>query len=78
MGSQQALALYRELLRNIRKLPRNSRQYYRQNVKGGFQNHNDEIDPERLQQLLEGARKDADFILNKYVGSNQGGSTTGR
>ncbi|KAK9915036.1 hypothetical protein WJX75_003903 [Coccomyxa subellipsoidea] len=67
-SSRQALALYRELFRQIKKLPRNSRQYYRQNLKGGFQNHNDEIDTERLQQLFQGARKDAEFIINKYVG----------
>lgn len=44
---------------------RNSRQYYRQNLKGGFINHNEEADPERLQQLFQGARKDAEFILTK-------------
>lgn len=44
---------------------RNSRQYYRQNLKGGFINHSEEADPERLQQLFLGARKDAEFILTK-------------
>jgi hypothetical protein len=37
-------------------------------LKGGFQNHNDEIDTERLQQLFQGARKDAEFIINKVRG----------
>ena len=44
---------------------RSSRDYYKQYVKGGFINHNDERDPDRLQQLFEGARKDAKYIQAK-------------
>lgn len=74
MASQQAIALYRDLLKQIKKLPRNSRQYYRQNLKGGFINHSEESDPERLEQLIQGARKDAEFILTKYVTGGLEGS----
>ncbi|CAK0781569.1 hypothetical protein CVIRNUC_005408 [Coccomyxa viridis] len=61
-----ALALYRELLRDIQRLPRSSRDYYKQYLKGAFINHSDENLPERIEQLFQGARKDADYLLAKY------------
>ncbi|CAL5221261.1 g3420 [Coccomyxa viridis] len=69
-----ARALYRELLRDVKRLPRNSRDYYRQYLKGAFINHGDENQPERLQQLFQGARSDADYLLTKYSKGNRPGA----
>ncbi|XP_078598660.1 LYR motif-containing protein 9 isoform X2 [Branchiostoma floridae x Branchiostoma japonicum] len=32
----------------------------------GFNSHEDETDPERIQQIIKKALEDADWILNKY------------
>ena len=44
---------------------RSSRDYYKQYLKGAFINHSDENLPERIEQLFQGARKDADYLLAK-------------
>ena len=44
---------------------RSSRDYYKQYLKGAFINHSDENLPERIEQLFQGARKDADYLLTK-------------
>ncbi len=44
---------------------RSSRDYYKQYLKGAFINHSDEDHPERVQQLFEGARSNAEYLLAK-------------
>jgi len=61
------IQLYRYLQRVIRKLPEESRDYYRHNVRQQFISHNDEVDPQRIQQILERAVEDSEWILKKYT-----------
>lgn len=65
MGNSVALALYRELLRKTRALPRSSLGYYRNSLRSAFVNFNSEKDPQRLQEIMERGRQDADWILKK-------------
>jgi len=61
------LELYRELLRATRQLPRETRQYYRANIRSGFVNHSEEEDPERIAVITARARQDKEWILSKYL-----------
>lgn len=65
MGNPAALALYRELLRKTRALPRSSLSYYRNSLRSAFVNFDSEQDPQRLQEIMERGRQDADWILKK-------------
>ena len=65
MGNPAALSLYRELLRKTRALPRSSLSYYRNSLRSSFVNFNSEADPQRLQEIMERGRQDADWILEK-------------
>jgi len=59
--------LYRHLLRRIRLLPDNSKPYYKNYVRQGFNSHKDESDPERVQQIINRAIEDAEWIVKKYT-----------
>ena len=65
MGNPAALALYRELLRKTRALPSSSQSYYRNALRSAFVNFDSEQDPQRLQEIMERGRQDADWILKK-------------
>ncbi|KXZ47735.1 hypothetical protein GPECTOR_33g617 [Gonium pectorale] len=62
-----ALALYRELLRQTKSLPKSTQTYYRHHIRQHYNSHRDEADPERVQHMLERARQDAQWILRKYA-----------
>ncbi|XP_048822703.1 LYR motif-containing protein 9 isoform X1 [Lagopus muta] len=64
---QNALQLYRYLLRCCKQLPEeNIRQHYRHAIRQSFKVHADEDDPDRIQQIIKRAIEDADWIMNKY------------
>ena len=44
---------------------RRSWDYYRRHLKQNFVNHDDEVDPERLEQIFQTARSDADYLIEK-------------
>lgn len=67
MGSPAALALYRELYRKTYLLPRSSLSYYRNALRSTFVNFNSEQDPERLKEIMDRGRKDAEWILQKVM-----------
>ena len=58
-------ALYKHLLREVGKLPTEARPHYRHHVRQGFNQHRDETDPERVQQIIAQAMKDAVWLVNK-------------
>ncbi|KAG2427912.1 hypothetical protein HYH02_014514 [Chlamydomonas schloesseri] len=60
------LALYRELLRQAKTLPRDTQTYYRHHIRQHFNSHRDESDAERVQVMVARARQDALWILRKY------------
>ncbi|XP_078598658.1 LYR motif-containing protein 9 isoform X1 [Branchiostoma floridae x Branchiostoma japonicum] len=58
--------LYRYLFRCCDRLPEDAKGHYKHHVRQGFNSHEDETDPERIQQIIKKALEDADWILNKY------------
>jgi len=62
-----SLGLYKYLMRKCNLLPKDASKFYKQSVKKEFDQHRDEIDTERVQQMIERAIKDADWILKKYT-----------
>ncbi|XP_062505286.1 LYR motif-containing protein 9-like [Corticium candelabrum] len=59
-------ALYRHLLRCVALLPKEVQPYYKHHVRQGFKSHEDEDDPERIEEIVMRSRQDAQWILNKY------------
>jgi len=59
-------ALYKHLLRVCEKLPKDSIGFYKASVKREFDTHRDEVDEERIVQIMDRAIKDADWIVEKY------------
>ena len=69
----QSLALYRHLLRRIRtELPPEARDHYAHAARQGFVAFEDEADPGRIDQIVERAKVDADWIVKKYSGWTEG------
>lgn len=59
-------ALYRYLLKRVALLPTDAQEYYRHRIKQEFNSHSDESNPERIQQIIERAVRDADWVVQKY------------
>ncbi|KAK4025280.1 hypothetical protein OUZ56_014355 [Daphnia magna] len=64
--SPNAKHLYKFLIRECRKLPKDAQPYYKNFVRQGFGQHADEADPERVKQIMQRAVEDSKWILNKY------------
>lgn len=60
------LVLYRHLLRCIRKLPGEMQNHYKHHVRQSYASHCDETDPKRVQQIIDRAIQDADWLMKKY------------
>ncbi|ROT66705.1 hypothetical protein C7M84_015255 [Penaeus vannamei] len=58
--------LYKHLLKECKKLPDEAQGYYRHFIRQGFTQHSDEIDPERISQIIERAVEDGKWIVEKY------------
>eukprot|EP00210_Caulerpa_lentillifera_P005595 g5352.t1 len=65
---RNVLQLYRELLRSIRLLPRDSWTYYRRYLRENFKAHAEEEDTERVQLMIKKARQDAEWVLKNRGG----------
>ncbi|XP_048756195.1 LYR motif-containing protein 9-like [Ostrea edulis] len=59
--------LYRFLLRNIRKLPKESQGHYKHYVRQNFNSHSDETDPVRIHQIIDKAQEDMAWLLEKEL-----------
>lgn len=59
--------LYKFLLRECERLPKEAQGFYRHSVKQNFKQHLIEPDKERVQQIMEKAMQDAEWIVNKYT-----------
>eukprot|EP00091_Calanus_sinicus_P014157 TRINITY_DN31548_c0_g1_i1.p1 TRINITY_DN31548_c0_g1~~TRINITY_DN31548_c0_g1_i1.p1 ORF type:complete len:160 (-),score=36.08 TRINITY_DN31548_c0_g1_i1:223-702(-) len=59
-------SLYKFLLRSCSVLPPDAAKFYRVSVRKEYEQHREEEDPERVEQIMERAVKDAEWILNKY------------
>lgn len=61
-----AQQLYKYLWRVCEKLPKDSQAHYKHFVRQSFNSHADETDPERVEEIIQQALKDADWVLKKY------------
>ncbi|XP_076634105.1 LYR motif-containing protein 9-like [Colletes latitarsis] len=59
--------LYKFLLRECGRLPKDAQQFYKHSIKQSYKQHIIEPDKERIQQIMEKAVQDADWIINKYT-----------
>lgn len=53
-------------MRQVEKLPRQSHKHYKHHVRQGFNQHADEIDPERVKQIISRAIEDGKWVVGKY------------
>lgn len=60
------LHLYRFLLRQCKKLPKNAADYYKHQVRQSFNSHADENNAERIQQIIKRAIEDSEWIVKQY------------
>lgn len=58
--------LYKFLLRECEKLPKEAQGFYKHSVKQSFKQHLIEPDEERIQQIMKKAVHDAEWIIKKY------------
>ncbi|XP_076757959.1 LYR motif-containing protein 9-like [Xylocopa sonorina] len=59
--------LYKFLMRECEKLPKDAQSFYKHSVKQSFKQHVIEPDKERIQQIMEKAMQDAEWIVKKYT-----------
>ncbi|BFZ18866.1 hypothetical protein BsWGS_21905 [Bradybaena similaris] len=67
MSLKTPVQLYKYLLKCTRQLPIEAQEYYKHHIRMGFKSHADENDTERIQQIINRAIEDADWILKKYA-----------
>ena len=62
------IQLYKYLLRTIERLPTEEiRIYYKDWTRNNYRSHSDESDPERVQEIIQRALDNADWVLKKYT-----------
>jgi len=59
--------LYKFLVRTCSKLPPDAATFYRSSIRKEYEQHCEEDDPDRIQQIMDRAVKDAEWILKKYT-----------
>ncbi|CAL8115668.1 unnamed protein product [Orchesella dallaii] len=65
--------LYKHLIRQCNKLPHEEiSAYYKHHVRQSFNQHADESDPERVNQIINQAVKDIEWVLKKYKAPDNG------
>ena len=65
-GISNAKQLYKHLMKCCNQLPRRPQKHYRHFVRQEFRSHSDEMDPERIKEIITRSLQDAEWILNKY------------
>jgi len=60
-------ALYKFLVKETDKLPKDAKVFYKNSIRHGYEQHTDEKDPERIQQIIDRSIEDAQWIVNKYA-----------
>ena len=59
------LTLYKYLLRQTELLPASAANFYRDSIRRGYGQHTEEDDPERIEQIVQRAKQDAKWIVEK-------------
>lgn len=65
-GKRPAIRLYREVMRNLRRLPDQERGYYYNTARTHFVQHMDEDEEERIDLLVNRGYQDMFWVLRKY------------
>lgn len=60
--------LYKYLLRECQKLPKDAQEFYKHSIRQSFKQHTLESDPVRVKQIIERALEDASWVVKKYAG----------
>lgn len=60
-------SLYKYLLRECQKLPKDAEEFYSHSIKQSFKQHVSEADPTRVKQIIERALQDASWVMKKYA-----------
>lgn len=76
--SSSGVSFYREVLRSVRRLPRETQSYYRVLSREKFVAHRDEEDEERTSFIIEKSRADVAWIVQKYTGAKKAGAETNK
>jgi len=58
--------LYKFLVKTCSQLPPDAGKFYKTAVRTEYDQHREEDDPERIQQIMERAVRDAEWIIKKY------------
>jgi len=61
-----AKQLYKHLIKCCNQLPRGPQKHYKHFIRQEFRSHNDEMDPERVKEIITRSLQDADWIMDKY------------
>lgn len=64
-------ALFKYLMRQTEKLPADAKLFYRGSIRREYRQHEEESEPERIQQIIQQTIKDAEWIVNKYSKQNK-------
>lgn len=54
-------------MRETEKLPKDAAKFYQKSIRHGYEQHSEEDDPERIQQIIQRSVEDAEWILKKYT-----------
>lgn len=68
MSRNEVLRLYRHILRNIKKLPPETRDYYKEYAKNEFMYYRKENDPKFIELAIKKGYENVDWVLKKYLG----------
>jgi hypothetical protein len=60
------LRYYRQVLRQVRRLPGLEQAYYAQYARSQFMGHSDEFDDARIQQVADSGMQSLRWVLAKY------------
>ena len=64
--SSSGISFYREVLRSVRRLPRESHSYYRVVAREKFVAHRGEDDEDRISKIIGRSKEDVAWIIRKY------------
>ena len=73
MSSSGGISFYREVLRSVRSLPRQTQSYYRVVAREKFFAHRDETEQDRVAHIIAKSREDVAWIVNKYANDGVNG-----
>lgn len=74
--ARESRRLYRELMRQIRLLPEETKGYYLAYTRENFVSYADEDEPNRIRELQQLAQRHAQWVMEKYHVQKKQNETT--